>query len=166
MLNQQRELHLALAESLAARAARSLTAADYIILGFECQVNGDLVRAGGFFEQAEKRSQRADTLTQVYALRYRAGYFLTSQPGHPQTGNQFFQRAVALTEHSADPFMQSATGYTYEMWATNPALQGSELAAEKLRAARRCYEQIAAEPMRQAALSGFEQRHGSASPTS
>ncbi len=118
LLNQRRIMLLAVADSLAARARKTLTTPDWLSLGEESALDRDFTSARRYYELGLASSRKGDTLTQVIALRHLAIYNYSAAPdGAPSEGGKFFKQAADLTRSSDDAYLRFVTGYTLATWA-------------------------------------------------
>jgi tetratricopeptide (TPR) repeat protein len=119
VLVQKRVTLLAVASSSARRAGRSLTAHDWIALGYECQNNCDYDDAYAHFERAVRRAKKEDMLTRVFALRFLAEVCCAPGPHHDYTrGAGLYLEAVNLTRGNENPFLRYHTGLTLGNWTS------------------------------------------------
>jgi hypothetical protein len=118
LLTQRRSMLLAVAESLAGAAERSLTAPDWLALAIECERDRNFSSTRMYYERAVRCARKADAMTQVYALRNLATYRFNAGPDHDAVeGTRLFGLAADVTRSSTDPYLCYVTGYTLACWA-------------------------------------------------
>lgn len=140
-LNQKRGLYLAMAQSLAVRAAPSLSFNDYLTLGEECQLDANYSQALTYFTRAEKLAR--GSLNQAIIRRYLAGFYSLPAPHRDlDRADALFAEAIARTDGKPDGYMLYSTGLSYALWAAQAASLGRPW-QDKLDAAKRLYEQSA-----------------------
>jgi hypothetical protein len=144
VLMQRRAMLLAVADSLAGRAARTLTVHDWIALGYECQADRDYRAARSHFERAVDQSGAEDLLTRVIARRFLAAYRYGAGPDHDATvGAGLYREAVALTRAEDDPYLRYNTGLSLALWAWWAASCQEQDWRALLEDAKRCYGEAA-----------------------
>lgn len=125
VLTQRRAMLLAVADSLAGRAARALTVHDWIALGYECQADRDFPAARAHLERAVAESKGEDLLTKVIALRFLAAYRFGAGPDQDVgVAAALYLEAVALTREQTDPYLQYNTALSLAAMAWWKANRG------------------------------------------
>jgi tetratricopeptide (TPR) repeat protein len=158
-LNNKRQLYKSTVRQMVGRVADSLTAYDYMTLGFEHQQDAEIEKAQEYYASALAVEEQ-DEIERVTALRYLGALFLSLTKYHDRAkGDAYYREAVEITYGKMDDYSRYTTGYTYEQWAIALAANRYPEYRRHFEAAREHYEAMhQTNQLRSTALKAFELR--------
>lgn len=158
-LNARRLLLKSTAAQMVDRIREGLLVNDYLVLGYQHQLDSDFHRARQYYERALDVA-RDDVMGQINALRSLGSLCLSATPFHdPEKGDRYFERALELSRHNIDEYSIYTTGHTLESWGW--ALVGANHPAglDRVQQAAETYARMStANPLRDSALAALEHR--------